>query len=491
MPSIRNIQIALFAGCVIYIVLLLAVNENQNDDALIFSAWGTVEETENLVQLVAAYNIAHPQQKIKFVHIDHQEYDRKILIQTAAGNPPDVFLLSSTDLSTLAYRGVLENLSAWIAADTSFHRDAFFPALLKTATIRQQIYGIPVGYTPMVIYFNRRLFREAGLAYLDSAWTWDDFLQTAIKLTQREADGRTRQFGCMISMAGYTFVYAFGGNFFDADLQWCQINQPKTLAALKFYGDLAMKYHVTTSLTEKLFTSDQGFRQEAVAMIAAGRWQVPNFARTKLDWGVAPMPRGENSSAGVIVYNVVMSKFSQRQQQAWKFIKFMASATAQQQSIKSGNLIPSRFDVAGSSEFLDDTTFHVDNRIFLHGIDNARLWPMEIAPETSYANQRVILDEEMEKAMLGKQTYAAAATNAQDRLNAILRAERQQTAGKNFWGSRTSYLIGVLIFASIIGWMIKRRIGLTKPALLPLTEMERPGERIPNPNRWRSSGHRE
>jgi len=455
--TMRKIQIALFAGCVIYIVLLLAVNENQNDDALIFSAWGTVEETENLVQLVDAYNATSPQQRVKFVHIDHQEYDRKILIQTAAGNSPDVFLLSSTDLSTLAYRGVLENLSAWIAKDTSFHLDSFFPALLKMATIRAQLYGIPVGYTPMVIYYNRRLFRKAGLAYPDSAWTWDDFLQTAIKLTQRETDGRTKQFGCMISMAGYTFVYAFGGNFFDANLQWCQINQPKTLAALQFYGDLAMKYHVTTSLTEKLFTSDQGFRQEAVAMIAAGRWQVPNFARTKLDWGVAPMPRGENASAGVIVYNVVMSKFSQRQQQAWEFIKFMASARAQQQSIKSGNLIPSRFDVAGSSEFLHDTTFHVDNRIFLQGVDNARLWPLEIAPETSYANQKVILDEEMEKAMLGKQTYAVAAINAQERINTILRAERQQTEGKRFWGSRTSFLLGILILAGITGLRIKRR----------------------------------
>lgn len=449
--SMRKIQIALFAAIIIYCGLLLAVRQNHNDDALIFSAWGTVEETENLVQLVAAYNATNPAPPIKFVHIDHREYDRKILIQTAAGNPPEVFLLSSTDLSTLAYRGVLENLNTWIAADTSFHPNDFFPALLKTATVRGQIYGIPMGYTPMVIYYNRRLFREADVAYPDSAWTWDDFLQTSIKLTQRDADGRMKQFGCMISMAGYTLVYAFGGNFFDAEMQWCQINQPKTLAALQFYGDLAMKYHVTTSPTERFYTSDQGFRQEAVAMIAAGRWQVPNFARTKLDWGVAPMPRGENSAAGVIVYNMVMSKFSKRQQQAWKFIKFMASASAQQQSIKSGNLIPSRFAVAGSAEFLHDTTFHVDNRIFLHGVENARLWPLEIAPETSYANQWVILDQEMEKAMLGKQTYAAAAANAQERLNSILRAERQQTQGKNFWGSWTSYLIGAVMLAGIIG----------------------------------------
>ena len=463
--SMRKIQIALLAGSAIYCALLLAVRQNHNDDALIFSAWGTVEETENLVQLVAAYNATNPAPKIKFVHIDHREYDRKILIQTAAGNPPEVFLLSSTDLSTLAYRGVLENLNTWIDADTSFHPNDFFPALLQTATVRGQIYGIPMGYTPMVIYYNRRLFREAGFAYPDSAWTWEDFLQTSIKLTQRDADGRTKQFGCMISMAGYTFVYAFGGNFFDAEMQWCQINQPKTLAALQFYGDLAMKYHVTTSPTERFYTSDQGFRQEAVAMIAAGRWQVPNFARTQLDWGVAPMPRGENSAAGVIVYNMVMSKFSQRQQQAWKFIKFMASAGAQQQSIKSGNLIPSRVAVAGSAEFLHDTTFHVDNRIFLHGVENARLWPLEIAPETSYANQWVILDQEMEKAMLGKQTYAAAAANAQDRLNTILRAERQQSQGKNFWGSWTSYLIGAVMLACIIRVIFKnsrRKLLLTQ-----------------------------
>lgn len=454
--SIRKIQLGLLAGGVAYVALLLAVRQNQDTDAVVFSAWGTVEETENLVQLVNIYNTAHPQQTVKFVHIDHQEYDRKILIQTAAGNPPDVFLLSSTDLSTLAYRGVLENLTPWLAADSSSHLEAFFPALLQTATIRGEIYGLPAGYTPMVIYYNRRLFREAGVPYPDTSWTWDDFLQTAIRLTRKDATGRTTQFGCMISMAGYTFVYPFGGNFFDAERQWCQLNQPKTIAALQFYGDLAMKYHVTTSPTERFYTSDQGFRQEAVAMIAAGRWQVPNFARTKLDWGVAPMPRGESTAVGVIVYNVVMSKFSQRQMPAWDFMKFMASPLAQEQSSKSGNLIPSRIDLAQSPAFLQDTTFHIDNRIFLHGIENARLWPLEIAPETSYFNQWMILNEEMERAMLGRQSYAEAALQAQDRLNTILRSERQQAEGKRFWGSRTSYLLGVLVLSGAAG-LARRR----------------------------------
>ncbi|MDZ7361107.1 MAG: sugar ABC transporter substrate-binding protein [candidate division KSB1 bacterium] len=458
--SIRKIQLAFLAGCVAYIALLLRVSQKQSEEALIFSAWGTVEETENLVNLVEIYNAAYPQQKVKFVHLDHREYDRKILIQTAAGNPPDVFLLSSTDLSTLAYRGVLKNLSSFISADTSFHLADFFPALLKTATIRDQVFGIPIGYTPMVMYYNRRLFREAGVHDPDTSWTWNDFLQTAIKLTKREADGRTKQFGCMISMAGYTFVYPFGGHFFDERRQWFQLDQPKTLAALQFYGDLAMKYRVTTSPTEKLFNSDQGFRQEAVAMIAAGRWQVPNFARTKLDWGVAPMPRGEISATGVIVYNLVMSKFSKRQQQAWEFIKFMASPLAQQESVKSGNLIPSRLDVANSPAFLRDTRFQIDNRIFLQGVENARLWPMEIAPETSYLNQLMILNEEMEKAMLGHQSYADAARTAQDRLNAILRNERQQTQGKPFWGSRTSYLIELLLFVTVVMLIFKHHFRL-------------------------------
>ncbi len=453
--SVSKIQIALLAGAVAYLALLLAVSKNTADDAMIFSAWGTVEETENLVQLVAAYNATNPKPKVKFVHIDHQEYDRKILIQTAAGNPPDVFLLTSTDLSTLAYRGVLEDLDAWIAADTSLHTADFFPALLKTAAIRGQIYGIPVGYTPMVIYYNRRLFREAGVAYPDTAWTWDDFLQTAIKLTRRDASGRTQQFGCMLSMAGHTYVYSFGGDFFDAGRQWFRLEQPQTLAALQFYGDLAMKHHVTTSPTERLFNSDQGFRQEAVAIIAAGRWQVPNFARTNLDWGVAPMPRGKTSATGVIVYNVVMSKFCQRKSAAWQFIKFMASSQAQRQSAKSGNLIPSRIAVANSPAFLHDTAFGVDNRIFLHGIEHARLWPMEIAPETSYMNQWIILNEEMERAMLGRQSYAEAAASAQERINVTLRAERQKKQGKHFWGSRTSYLIGGLVLVGLAGWIIR------------------------------------
>jgi ABC-type glycerol-3-phosphate transport system substrate-binding protein len=169
------------------------------------------------------------------------------------------------------------------------------------------------------------------------------------------------------------------------------------------------------------------------------------------------MPRGENSSVGVIVYNVVMSKFSKRQQPAWEFMKFMASAQAQLQSIKSGNLIPSLIGVAYSTAFLHDTTFHVDNRLFLHGIDQARLWPMEIAPETSYYNQWTILNEEMEKAMLGRQSYVEAAAGAQERINTIIASERQQTQGKRFWGSCTGYLLGAVILGSLLGLAWQRR----------------------------------
>jgi cytochrome b len=72
-------------------------------------------------------------------------------------------------------------------------------------------------------------------------------------------------------------------------------------------------------------------------------------------------------------------------------------------------------------------------------------------------NQWIILNEEMEKAMLGRQSYAEAAANAQERLNTILRAERQQKQGKNFWGSRTSYLIGGLVVVGLAGWMARNR----------------------------------
>jgi hypothetical protein len=60
--------------------------------------------------------------------------------------------------------------------------------------------------------------------------------------------------------------------------------------------------------------------------------------------------------------------------------------------------------------------------------------------------------------MLGRQSYVQAAAGAQERINTIIAAERQQTQGKSFWGSSTSYLAGAVILGSLLGLAWHRRI---------------------------------
>ena len=48
-------------------------------------------------------------------------------------------------------------------------------------------YLLPKDFSPLAVYYNKKLFDAAGVAYPKDGWTWDEFLDTAQKLTKTRA----------------------------------------------------------------------------------------------------------------------------------------------------------------------------------------------------------------------------------------------------------------------------------------------------------------
>ena len=56
-----------------------------------------------------------------------------------------------------------------------------------------KLYGLPNGTQTMVMYYNKKMFDDAGIAYPKDGWTWDEFSDAAKKLTK--ADGSVYGYG--------------------------------------------------------------------------------------------------------------------------------------------------------------------------------------------------------------------------------------------------------------------------------------------------------
>jgi Bacterial extracellular solute-binding protein len=67
------------------------------------------------------------------------------------------------------------------------------PALLKGFTVDGKLYLLPEAWNNMMIYYNTKVFKEAGVSRPADDWTWDDFLALAKRLTSGE--GPSKRFG--------------------------------------------------------------------------------------------------------------------------------------------------------------------------------------------------------------------------------------------------------------------------------------------------------
>lgn len=66
--------------------------------------------------------------------------------------------------------------------------------MLDVGKLGDQYYTLPKDYSDIAVYYNKKLFDEAGVAYPQAGWTWDDFYATAKQLTVKKGE-KTTQWG--------------------------------------------------------------------------------------------------------------------------------------------------------------------------------------------------------------------------------------------------------------------------------------------------------
>ncbi len=88
---------------------------------------------------------------------------------------------------------VVLNMNPFFDADPTISKNDFFLVALDQFTYQGQLRGLPSEITVSTIVFNKDLFDTARIRYPEPDWTTNDFLETAVTLTQ--GSGETKQYG--------------------------------------------------------------------------------------------------------------------------------------------------------------------------------------------------------------------------------------------------------------------------------------------------------
>src|SRR5262249_5836271 len=79
--------------------------------------------------------------------------------------------------------GAVTDLDTFIEGDNGFDPSIMYPAIADFGKVEGTTYCLAKDYSPLVLYYNKDQFDQAGVDVPTAEWTWDDFLAAAQKLT--------------------------------------------------------------------------------------------------------------------------------------------------------------------------------------------------------------------------------------------------------------------------------------------------------------------
>ncbi|MEQ4481556.1 ABC transporter substrate-binding protein [Cohnella silvisoli] len=302
-----------------------------------FMFWGSNEEKKAVEGMVKSFNDSHPNIQVSAEHVPG-DYNTKINTLMASNELPDVAYLPDSLASKWGSEGKLLDFTPYVGESEE----------LQNRLPMSFYYSEPgkvVGYATaaevMVIYFNKDLFTEAGIelppAEAEKAWTWDQFLEVAKKLT-KDKNGKTAadpgfdpnnidQYGFSFGADRGTWgplMASNGAGITDETGMKYTMNSPESVEVFQALQDLLFKYHVAPDLIQQKNMPDNYVRLQTrkVAMVIDGTWAQLDISKAKLNYGIGVLPKFKEPKTTYIAGASVVFANTKHPKEAMEFYKF-------------------------------------------------------------------------------------------------------------------------------------------------------------------------
>ena len=268
------------------------------------------------------------------------EYVQGLTTARLGGKVPDIFETFDVISDQMAADGLTEDLVPWLAKEPAggFNRDQFADAFLNSYIPRKapnELHGLPVAADATVVFYNKKIFQDSGVALPTDDWTYDTFLSDAAKISQA---GKGKWWGVSLQNDGAVppsiwqaqyqpMIKAFGGYVYDAKTNTVGIGQPAaikawTLLLAPLANGGAPPYGTVSGASAPTFAGGKYGMQISV------RAQMPSYMEPlkASGWDVAQMPvvNGIHPVGGGS-YGMAMAKDGKNKDAVWAFVKWFYS----------------------------------------------------------------------------------------------------------------------------------------------------------------------
>ncbi|MGO4542527.1 extracellular solute-binding protein [Paenibacillus sp. 2TAB19] len=283
-------------------------------------------------ELQAKFDAAYPH--IKVIHQDETQTPEKFLAAVAGGEQPDVFRPSFPKMQEYVQAGIVADITDLI--NGSPDKDRFIDGAFNMATRDGKIYGVPLSMYSTGVYYNKKLFENAGITSLPT--TWDEFAATA--KTVQEKNPGTIGFDILgMDWGDWHFeyyVWQAGGDLTELQPDGTvklTFTSEATVKALQYYKDLKWTHKVVQSnVLQSYEENNKDFYSGKSAMILGASDSYNTFVGQGMDpgeIGFMPYPVGPASvgpsQVGGSFWAISPSSSPEERQAAFEYIMFMSS----------------------------------------------------------------------------------------------------------------------------------------------------------------------
>jgi len=384
--------------------------------------WGGANEVIVVDKILKKFEKLNPDIRVKRIHIA-SDYNPKLQTMMAANRAPDVFYVLSQDCKDYLHKGALMDLAPFLARSKVIRYEDFFPVTVRQFKRGSSIYALSWDWSPMVVFYNKTFFDQAGVPYPNEHWTWSDFLEAAKRLTVRDKSGRIIRYGTLHvpSWVWSQWIVQNGGRAFNDAGDRCIIDSPEAVEALQFQYDLTTKYHVAPPPNDPEAENSVYFMSGKTAMVFSYRWFITFLDPLKRwEWRVGPIPRGKTKYNLSGAVGFAMSSQCKHPRAAWRLIEYLCGPQGQADFVESRWGVPTLMKLAADVERFEDPKHpHYNYRLFASEVKYSLVPPASpYIPEQQFFS---ICLQELDRLYLGIQNPAQTLRRIADQTNRIIR----------------------------------------------------------------------
>ena len=306
------------------------------------SGWTSSPVEATLMQKeLQGFTKAHPS-----IHVNYRpisgNYEAVLKTRFVAGDAPDVIYVNNGgESSTFIKNGDIIPLNPYIKA-SGFQLSQFYPSALALFQSGGKTYAIPKDQSPLALFYNKTLFRQAGISAPPTTWT--QFQRDAQLLTHASK----HQYGLINSVQEprwAEFLSQAGGGVMNSSMTRFTLTSAASLRGYQFFVNLYRNGYAALPTTVGATWGGQAFGMGDAGMVLSGNWLVPFLNQTypHTSYGIATLPSGPKSNVSLtfpVGYGI--TKDSQHPQAAWTLIQYLTSVSGMTKWMNLGLALPTR-----------------------------------------------------------------------------------------------------------------------------------------------------